>query len=144
LPIVFEQRDCSPWNILLNDKGEVRILDWESSEPCGLPVLDLIYFLTYLSFFIEGAMETKKYVKTYRNAFDPQTLIGKFNQDCLDKYCAVMNVDTLVLKPLRLLTWLIHSRSEYQRLLEDQGGRPTLSALRTSLFATLVREEIRA
>jgi hypothetical protein len=143
LPIVFEQRDCSPWNVLINNKSEIKVLDWESSEPSGLPLLDLIYFLTYLSFFMDGTMESKEYVKAYRNAFNPRTLIGKINMECLEKYCAEMNLDVSALKPLRLLTWLIHSGPEYQRLVEDAGGTPTPSALRTGLFATLVREEIR-
>lgn len=143
LPIVFEQRDCSPWNVFVNDEGEIRVLDWESSDPSGLPAPDLIYFLTYLSFFVEGAMESKEYLKEYRKAFDSQTAIGMINRDCLEKYCSALNLDMSVLPPLRLLTWLIHSRAEYQRLVEDSGGNPTRSALEASLFSTLVREEIR-
>lgn len=143
LPIVFEQRDCSPWNVFMNEEGEIRVLDWESSEPSGLPAPDLIYFLTYLSFFVEGAMESKEYLKAYQKAFDSQTAIGMVNRDCLEKYCAAINLNTSVLKPLRLLTWLIHSRAEYQRLVEDSTGNPTRSALEASLFSTLVREEIR-
>ena len=128
----------------MNEAGEIKVLDWESSEPNGLPALDLIYFLTYLTFFVEGAMESKEHVKAYRMAFNPQTPIGRINQGCLEKYCAAMNLNTSVLKPLRLLTWLIHSRAEHQRLKEDTASAPALSTLQASLFATLIREEIRS
>jgi hypothetical protein len=142
LPIVFEQRDCSPWNILMDNEGEIKVLDWESSEPNGLPLLDLIYFLTYLSFFVNGIMESREYAQAYPDVFNPQSSIGRINYECLEKYCVEMNLDPSVIAPLRLLTWLIHSRPEYQRAMDDSGGMPSPSGLRLGLFATLIREEI--
>ena len=142
LPIVFEQRDCSPWNILMDDQGDIKVLDWESSEPHGLPTIDLIYFLTYLSFFVEGVMESREYAKVYSNVFDTQSPTGRINNECLEKYCMELNLNPSAVRPLRLLTWLIHSHSEYKRLVEDSGSMPSPSALRIGLFATLIREEI--
>jgi hypothetical protein len=46
------------------------------------------------------------------------------------------------LRPLRLLAWLIHSRSEYRHLAADTGGIPQSAALRNSLFYNLVLEEL--
>jgi hypothetical protein len=144
LPLIFEQRDCSPWNILMSDHGDITVLDWESAEPNGLPALDLIYFLTYLAFFIEGAMETGNYLEVYRNASNPESFTGKINNECQEKYCNQTNMKLAELRSLRLLTWLIHSRHEYRRLEEDAAGKPTVTDLRSGFFSQLIQEEVQS
>ncbi len=114
LPVVCEQRDCSPWNVLIDSAGDLVILDWESAEPRGLPLLDLIYFLTYLMFFLDGAMESQRFTESYRAMLDPTTFTGRIVAECEQRYLDCVGLDASVLRPLRLLTWLIHLR-EHQR-----------------------------
>jgi GT2 family glycosyltransferase len=142
LPLVCEQRDCSPWNVLIADDDELVILDWESAEPHGLPLLDLIYFLTYLIFFLDGAMESKRFTESYRTMLDPATFTGRIVADCQQIYMDCMGLDPIVLRPLRLLTWLIHSRSEYQRFVAEGAGQPDPADLQRSLFVSLWEEEL--
>jgi hypothetical protein len=142
LPLVCEQRDCSPWNILIADDGGLVILDWESAEPRGLPLLDLVYFLTYLIFFLDGAMESKRFTESYRTMLDPATFTGRIAADCQQLYLDCVGLDPIVLRPLRLLTWLIHSRSEYQRFTAERAGQPDPADLRRSLFVSLWEEEL--
>jgi hypothetical protein len=142
LPLVCEQRDFSPWNVLLGNAGELVILDWESAEPCGLPLLDLIYFLTYLMFFLDGAMESQRFTESYRALLDPTTLTGRIVAECQQRYLTCVGLDASVVRPLRLLTWLIHSRSEYQRFAAEAAGAPDPADLRRSLFVRLWEEEL--
>jgi hypothetical protein len=142
LPLVCEQRDCSPWNVLIAGNGELVILDWESAEPNGLPLLDLIYFLTYLIFFLDGAMESQRFAESYRTMLDPATFTGRIVADCQQLYLDCMGLDLSVLRPLCLLTWLIHSRSEYQRFAAERAGQPDPADLRRSLFVSLWEEEL--
>jgi hypothetical protein len=142
LPLVYEQRDCSPWNILIASNGELVMLDWESAEPRGLPALDLIYFLTYLSFFLDGAMESQRFRESYRAALDPLTFTGGITAECQQHYLARAGLDSDVLRPLRLLTWLIHSQSEYQQLATEGTGQSNPSTLGRSLFVSLWEEEL--
>jgi hypothetical protein len=116
LPLVCEQRDCSPWNVLIDSAGELVILDWESAEPRGLPLLDLVYFLTYLMFFLDGAMESQRFTESYRATLDPTTFTGRIVAECQQRYLACVGLDSSVLLPLRLLTWLIHSRGHQREL----------------------------
>lgn len=142
LPLVCEQRDCSPWNVLIADDGELVILDWESAEPRGLPALDLIYFLTYLIFFFDGAIESQRFTESYRAALDPTAFTGRVVAECQRRYLACVGLDPAVLHPLRLLTWLIHARSEHERLVTTNGHARESGVLHRSLFVSLWEEEL--
>jgi hypothetical protein len=142
LPLVFEHRDCSPWNLLITKENELAVLDWESAEPDGLPAVDLAYFLAYLAFFIDGAMKTGNYIESYRRAYDPATSAGCLQIACEKRYIECTGLDQAVLNPLRLLAWLIHTRSEFRHISANIGGSPPADALRNSLFYNLILEEL--
>ena len=142
LPPAFEHRDCSPWNLLVTDSGELAVLDWESAEQDGLPALDLVYFLTYLAFFMDGTMKNGNFIESYRRASDPATSTGRVQAACQQRYIEHTGLDPDALHPLRLLTWLIHTHSEVRHLSADSGGSPQPVALRNSLFYSLVLEEL--
>jgi hypothetical protein len=142
-PRVMEQRDFSPWNVHVAAGGELVIFDWESAEPDGLPLLDLIYFLSYLTFFHDGAIASGKLRESYRRSLDPSSFTGRVHQECVERYVQCLHLDRGLVRPLRLLTWLIHSRSDYRHLTADAAGTPAPSALRESLFFGLWQEELR-
>lgn len=144
LPSIIEHRDFSPWNVLITSNDEIGILDWESAELNGLPLLDLIYFLTYLTFFVEGAMATKQYDESYRRCWSLHTTSGQVNNECVRHYCDVLQLDENCMPALRLLTWLLHSHSEYERLRAAAGGVLSKEKLRESVFIILCREELRS
>jgi predicted Ser/Thr protein kinase len=144
LPLVFEHRDCSPWNIVLTDDGSPALLDWESAEPRGLPGLDLVYFLANAAFMIDGALDSGRTGETYARLLDPSSGPGRVAARCLGDYGARLGLDRDTLARLRLLCWIVHCRSEYRRLEQDAAdGIPHREALRASAFLGLVGEELR-
>jgi hypothetical protein len=143
LPLACEQRDFSPWNVLLTPEGELAVVDWESAEVDGLPALDLIYFLVNSGFSLDRARRTGRFRESYRRTLDPSTETGSVYANCLDLYCRRVGVGQSTIPALRLLTWLVHSRSDYTRLFEDEGGRPEPEALRQSVYFVLCEEELR-
>lgn len=143
LPVVCEQRDFSPWNVFVAPDGALVVLDWESSECAGLPAMDLIYFLSYLAFYLDGAWTSGRFCQSYRTGLDPSTFTGAVRQECLSRYASQTGIDPSVLRPLRLLVWVIHSRSEYLRYVADEAGKPKPETLRRSLFIQLWEEELR-
>jgi hypothetical protein len=143
LPSVCEQRDFSPWNVLLTPEGELAVTDWESAELEGLPGLDLIYFLAYLCFSFDSARLTGRYRESYRGMLDQDTRLGSLSARCLSLYRERVGLDEAALHPLRLLTWLVHARSEYHRLLNDFGQEMTGETLRGALCVQLLEEELR-
>jgi len=143
LPLVCEQRDFAPWNVLVTPTGELAVLDWESAELEGLPALDLIYFMSFLAFTLDGAVSPGHLRESYRATLDPSTPTGAVLHECLARYAGRIGLDRAAIGPLRLLAWLLHSRSEYRRFAADVAGRPTPDTLRRSIFVALWHEELR-
>jgi hypothetical protein len=129
LPIVFEQRDFSPWNLHIAADGSLIVYDWESAEQAGFPGLDLVYLLAYCGFFLDEALEPGRASSSYRATFAAGGVAG----ECLSRYCRALEIDPTRLPALRALTWLVHLRSALRR---DSDGATT------ALFLDLLREEV--
>ena len=142
LPCVIEHRDFGPWNILVDSDDRVTVLDWESARVRGLPMLDLLYFVTYMSFFVDGAMVSHRFVDSYRRSLDPSSLTGAIRLDLMERHREAWRISSRAARALRALCWIGHAESEYQRLSADAGGAPSVGALRSSVFAQLWREEV--
>ena len=142
LPLVCEHRDCAPWNVLLTAGGELALLDWESAEPRGLPALDLVYFLANAAFVLDRALETGRTRDSYRRLLDPGSPTGAVADASLRQYAGAVGIDAAQLPALRLLCWIVHSRSDHRHLGLAAGGPPPTSELRRSVFLGLVEEEL--
>jgi len=141
LPVVCEQRDFSPWNVFEGENGIVA-LDWESGEPRGLPALDLVYFFTHAAYYLEGAWTSGRFEAAYRSAWSRETSIGRINNSCLAAYLARLGLSMLVLEPLRLFAWVVHSHSDYVHRCVDAGGTPSRRSLLESTFLRLYNAEL--
>lgn len=142
LPPVPEHRDCSPWNILITPAGDPVLLDWESAEPDGLPGMDLVYFLANCAFVLDSALESGRTRESYARLLDPTTPYGRIAARAIDDYTTALGISPEDFRRLRLLCWIIHSRSDYRHLQLESPGAPTLEALRQSTFLGLVEAEL--
>lgn len=136
LPIVPEQRDCSPWNIFLTRDDQVMVLDWESSTPHGVPYLDLAYFLAYSAFLLDDALEPPTLLASYRASVDARTPTGSVTERCTRIYLARLGLDASLVPALRTLTWAVHLGAARERLRPAQARRTP--------FLALLREEMRS
>jgi hypothetical protein len=141
LPVVAEQRDFSPWNVFEGDAGLV-VLDWESGFADGIPALDLIYFVTHAAYYLEGAWVSGRYEDAYRAAWSRDTAIGRVNLGCVERYLAGLGMSADLLPALRLLTWVLHSHSDWIHRRDDAGAEPDAEALRDSRFLRLFHAEL--
>jgi glycosyltransferase involved in cell wall biosynthesis len=143
LPAAPEHRDCSPWNIVITPAGDPVLLDWESAEPDGLPGLDLFYFLANCAFVLDGALESGRTRDSYARLLDPTTDYGRIYQRAVGEYASALEIAPEDLARLRLLCWIVHSRSDYRHLQLETGGAPRPRDLRGGMFLGLVEEELR-
>ncbi|HEY2371350.1 MAG TPA: hypothetical protein VGH82_02260 [Gaiellaceae bacterium] len=134
LHITCEQRDCAPWNVLL-DGDTVSVADWESAEPSGLPALDLIYFLANAALVADGVLDTGPVAPGYLESL--RTLAKHAS-----RYCERTGLDEALLPTLRLLCWTIHARSEAIRFELDAAGAPSPDQLESGVFLALWRAEL--
>jgi glycosyltransferase involved in cell wall biosynthesis len=142
LPPAYEHRDCSPWNILITPAGRPALLDWESAEPDGLPGLDLVYFLANCTFILDGAIESGRTRESYARLLDLSSLHGRVAARAIEEYTAALGTSAEDFRRLRLLCWIVHSRSDYRHLQLESAGTPTPEALRKSPFLGLVEVEL--
>jgi hypothetical protein len=142
LPSVIEQRDFSPWNLLVTPSGELGVLDWESAAVDGLPLLDLLYFLAHATFNVDRALSLPARLVSYRRALDPSSATGALRSECIRRYVAALGLNPACVAPLRVLVWMIHAQSEVRHAAADAGGVPGAAALSRSLFLALWQEEV--
>ena len=91
-----------------------------------------------------AAWRSRRFRKSYRATLDPSTLTGSVLRECMARYISHIGLDATALRPLRLLTWMLHSRSEYRHfVVADVAGKPEREILRRSLFVELWEEELR-
>lgn len=69
LPVVFEHGDLSHPNIVMQDGGEIGVIDWETAEPHGLPLSDLFFFLAFVAAARTGASSADEHVRAFDDAF---------------------------------------------------------------------------
>jgi len=143
LPAVPEHRDCSPWNVVITPAGDPVLLDWESAEPDGLPGLDLFYFLANCAFVLDGALESGCTRESYARLLDPSSEYGGIAARAVAEYATALELTPEDLRRLRLLCWVVHSRSDYRHLQLETGGTPRPQDLREGMFLGLVEEELR-
>jgi hypothetical protein len=142
VPAVIEHRDYGPWNIFIDDAGQLTVLDWESSRLDGLPLLDLIYFITYMAFFLDGAMVSRRFGDAYRASLDPGTATGALRHRLVEQYRQRFGIADTSMSALRVLCWLEHAESEFQAFTTEAAGPPPAELLRRSVFARLWAEEV--
>ncbi len=125
LPTVFEHRDFAPWNLLVDKDGTLRAVDWESSVQCGLPLLDLWYFLTYLALAVERVPE-RRLADVYPQLVDPSSRTGRVTALAVDRYLQRVGLDPAAVSALRGLTWMVHTPSELERRPPDADPSSTM------------------
>jgi hypothetical protein len=142
LPEACEHRDCSPWNVVLSGDGAPGLLDWESAEPRGLPGLDLAYFLANCAFILDRALDSGRTRESYERLLDPATPYGAVVATCAAEYCERLGIGAETYARLRLLCWIVHSRSDHRHLTMAAAGDPSPEALRGSAFLGLVEADL--
>jgi len=140
--LVCEHTDFSPWNVLIRPDGEIGVLDWENSRVHGLPLLDLIYFLSYLSVNLDRAFEPDSFVKSYRAMLDETTFTGRVYKECMTKYCAEIEIPPSLISSLRLLTWLNVINWRYYELSQHDGNAPSIETIRDIIELSLWEIEL--
>ena len=105
--------------------------------------MDLIYFLSFSALSLYGTIEPSLIRARYRDTLNSSTPTGGVMRECVEHYASTTGLDRAQLRALRLLCWLLHSRSEYGWFIADFAKKPEPENLRRSIFLNFWEQEIR-
>jgi aminoglycoside phosphotransferase (APT) family kinase protein len=124
LPLVFEHGDLGYPNVLLRPDGRLAALDWERSEPHGLPGHDLCFFLQYVAESRRSAFVLPQQLKAFDEAFvGARAWTGPWFR----RYLAALEVDQDMAPFLVLASWARSSAGLLERVapvVEVDSGSP--------------------
>lgn len=111
---VWFHGDYNVENVLFDTKTWkiTGIIDWDLSKDEGLPLLDILYLLTY-----KESLITKQSVV---DIFKKRLLTFSFNtqeQEIIDEYLQSLNISDEFIKPLLVMFWLNHITQRYRQQL---------------------------
>jgi aminoglycoside phosphotransferase (APT) family kinase protein len=124
LPLVCEHGDFSHPNILLVAANRVGVVDWELAEPSGLPMTDLVFFLTYIAFAQQGARRNSEYIEAFQKAFfEP----APWAWSHVIPYSRQLKLSVDMLAPLFVLCWSRYVIGLAMRLHEGEASGEKLN-----------------
>ncbi len=131
-PCVFEHGDFGSANILISPDGRPGAVDWEHSEPHGLPAVDLFYFLTSLAILTHRAKTRREFVAAFHEAFFAPDAWAK---PYVATYAEALSIPACTLKPLFLACWVRYLNNLLEVLMyEGPSERENLSGNSLELF----------
>jgi hypothetical protein len=121
-PFVFEHGDLTHPNLLVGPGGRVGVVDWELSQPRGLPVHDYCLFLAFVAFSLSGVHDRDGQVQAFESAF-----VGPrpWALPLIARRLTRLSVDSRLLVPFVVACWARYVAELLPRLIGTVAGGST-------------------
>lgn len=120
IPTVFQHGDPGIWNLLVDPAGRTVFLDWEASEPDGLPLWDLLYlFRSYAVATSRRAGTRDRLAAASRHLLDASPL-GDQLVRAVERYRDQVGVPAGAVEALVYGCWVHRSLKEATRMAPDR------------------------
>jgi hypothetical protein len=135
LPLVFEHGHLGFQNVIRLRQGGIGVIDWEDGRPDGVPLSDLVFFLTRVAEANES------------HASDPQATVeelmapGSWGRDTLEAFALDQHVPPRLVPPLIVLSWT--RRLAAMSLQLDPGLADASAEVPYDLAASVARHRYR-
>jgi hypothetical protein len=116
LPLVWQHYAFGAWNIY-RANHKINVVDWESGE-AGLPLFDLIYFVTHWSYTVHGLRDDAAQLHGFRQLFCEPERADPFSiavRETITQYMARLGIDHSFLPLLLVLTWVVRAPGHISR-----------------------------
>jgi hypothetical protein len=110
LPGVLQHNDLGCWNILVRNNDFV-VVDWESSRRAGLPLWDLVYFLTDALTAGADAGKADRVASLLRGELDSSEVLFARLRSAAELF----GIPRAAVGPIVTLAWLHHGLSAAER-----------------------------
>lgn len=117
-PLVATHNDLTMWNILRDDQGPIGIIDWETGEPMGLPLVDFFYAA------VDGVAATRNYndrLKAFQACFIPGGTHEPVIRRLATNFKRAIPTAGGILEMAFHSCWLHHAANEYRSTGESRG-----------------------
>lgn len=135
VPTVFRHSDAGTWNVLASRDGRIVFLDWETSEPAGMPLWDLFDFLGSFALWSGRTRGCADPCESYARAFHVDGPFRALHDRAVEKYCARVGVNGALGPALFAAFWM-------QRAVREATW--TKRPLSEGTYARLLRLNLRA
>ena len=85
------------------------MLDWESADCDGLPLLDLGYFTVNSVLIVNDALGNGAEGRVYRPHMEGDHALGTVGQTALAQYLRALSVPADAAQPLLTFAWALHA-----------------------------------
>jgi aminoglycoside phosphotransferase (APT) family kinase protein len=140
IPLVMEHGDLNPPNLIRLSDGTLGIVDWEAAEPEGLPFLDLIFFLGFVTFSLHEARTIPEHIAALDEDFARQR---RWEAPVVD-YARRLGVDRALIPPLFVACWARYASALLFRMVDesDSIGDETWEWIASTRFYALWRHVV--
>jgi hypothetical protein len=117
VPAVLQHNDLGSWNVISRSSTEFVAVDWESARAEGLPLWDLVYFLTDAITHLDGASPVERRdghnVPLFRGELESSGILFRW----IREYVEALTLQPDSVAPLVTLCWMHHGLSGGRRRL---------------------------
>jgi Phosphotransferase enzyme family len=124
VPLVAAHGDLTMWNILLDNRGSLSIVDWEAARESSFPLVDFFYAMTDTVVVARGYDRTK----ALKECFTPGGLCGREVRNLLLQVTRALEIPQSFTDLCLHACFLRHAVNE-QRMSEASEGQPFLKAV---------------
>jgi hypothetical protein len=97
--------DFIPKNLLVDARGGCTVVDWETGEPRGIPLLDLVYFITRCAYLGTIAPGRRK-AAGVRAFYGSDGAYARTARAALERYCRALDLPVALIAPVFRLHFL--------------------------------------
>jgi SAM-dependent methyltransferase len=133
-PLVFQHGDPGPWNMLVAPDGRVALLDWESAEPQGMPLWDLLYFLRSYALNVSRVAGISDRLEGVARHLLEESLLSAWIVGTVRDYCAQVRLGSQYVEPLYYACWMHRALKQATLLPPDR--------LKQGVYVRLLRHSI--
>jgi len=119
LPLVAVHNDLTMWNVVLDERGSMGVLDWGEAEERGLPLTDFFYAIADAAAACEGYEDR---LDAVRSCFLPGGARAAVVMPVQDRVAAALGVAPPVVELCFHACWLRHAQNEQRAGVRGDGS----------------------
>lgn len=120
LPRVFQHGDPGVWNLFVTPRGVVAFLDWESAEPHGAPLWDVLYVLRSYVVSAGRLWGFRRRTEAFARTFVGHSPLSTMVLDAVDGYRRAIDLPAALVHPLFVTCWMHRAVKEASRLAPER------------------------